>query len=102
MLAAALDVTVGQCFGETREQCPLVLGSARASGAAASLAESRMRATFLNREAGMQELLRMNDDATRERRFQFRPFAVDVSVPTEVAQLRFFNSSRGNAASTPP
>jgi hypothetical protein len=52
--------------------------SARAAGHAATLAESRKTSAFLNREADIQELLRMNDDAPWERGFQFHPFGVDV------------------------
>jgi hypothetical protein len=48
------------------------------AGHAASLAESRKTSAFLNREADIHELLRMNDDAPWERSFQFRFFAVDV------------------------
>jgi hypothetical protein len=100
-VAAAFDVTVVSCFTETRERSSLLLSSARAAGHATTLAESRKTSAFLNREADIHELLRMNDDAQWERSFQFRPFGVDV-VPTEMARLPFFNSSRGNAASTPP
>jgi hypothetical protein len=39
---------------------------------------SRKTSAFLNREAEIHELPRMNDDAPWERSFQFRPFAVDV------------------------
>jgi hypothetical protein len=45
---------------------------------AATLADSRKTSAFLNREADIHELLRMNVDAPWERSFQFRPFAVDV------------------------
>jgi hypothetical protein len=77
-VAAAFDVTVVSCFTETRERSPLLLASARAAGHAATLAESRKTSAFLNREADIHELLRMNGDAPWERSFQFRPFAVDV------------------------
>jgi hypothetical protein len=77
-VAAAFDGTVVSCFTETRERSLLLLASARAAGLAASLAESRKTSAFLNREADVLELLRMNEDAPWERRFQFRPFAVDV------------------------
>jgi hypothetical protein len=39
---------------------------------------------FLNREADIQELLRMYGDAPWERSFQFRPLAFDVSCAYEV------------------
>jgi hypothetical protein len=77
-VVAAFDVTVLSCFTETRERSPLLLASARAAGHAATLAESRKTSAFLNREADIHELLRMNDEAPWERSFQFRPFAVDV------------------------
>jgi hypothetical protein len=77
-MAAAFDVTVVPRFTETRERSPLLLASARAAGHGATLAESRKTSAFLNREADIHELLRMNDDAPWERSFQFRPFAVGV------------------------
>jgi hypothetical protein len=101
-VAAAFDVTVVSCYTETRERSPHLTVSARAARHAATLAESRKSSAFLNREADIQELLRMNDDAPWERSFQFRPFGLTSSGPTEEAQLPFFNSPRGNAASTPP
>jgi hypothetical protein len=77
-MAAAFDVTVVSCYTETRERSLLLTASERAAGHAAKLAESRRTSAFLNREADIQELLRMHDDAPWERSFQFRPFAVDV------------------------
>jgi hypothetical protein len=77
-VAAAFDVTVVSCYTETRERSPLLTSSARAAGHAATLAESRTTCAFLNREADIQELLRMNHDAPWEPSFQFRPFGVDV------------------------
>jgi hypothetical protein len=77
-VAAAFDVTVVSCFTETRERRKILRESARAAGHAATLAESRKTSAFLNREADIHELLRMNDDAPWECSFQFRPFAVDV------------------------
>jgi hypothetical protein len=77
-VAAAFEVTVVSSFTDTRERSPLLLASARAAGDAATLAESRKTSTFLNREADIHELLRMNGDKPRERCFQFHPFAVDV------------------------
>jgi hypothetical protein len=50
----------------------------RTAGHAATLSESRKTSAFLNREANIHELLRMNNVAPWERNFQFRPFAVDV------------------------
>jgi hypothetical protein len=49
-----------------------------ASARAAALAESRKTSAFLNREADIQQLLRMNDNTSWERSFQFHPFVVDV------------------------
>jgi hypothetical protein len=60
-VAAAFDVTVVSCYRETRERSPLLTASARAAGHATTLAESRKTSALLNREAGIQELLRMND-----------------------------------------
>jgi hypothetical protein len=77
-VAAAFDVTVVSCYTETRDRSPLLTASATAAGHAATLAESRMTSAFLNREADIQELLRMNDDAPWGRSFQFRPFGFDV------------------------
>jgi hypothetical protein len=61
-VAAAYDVTVVSCYTETRERRPLLTVSARAAGHATTLAESREKSAFLNREADIQELLRMKDD----------------------------------------
>jgi hypothetical protein len=80
-VAAAFDFTVVTCCTETRDRSPLFLASARAAGHAATLAESRQTSAFLNREAAIQELLWMNDDAPWKRSFQFHPFAVDVFGP---------------------
>jgi hypothetical protein len=77
-VAAAFDVTDVSCFTETRERSPLFLAPARAAGHATTLAESRKTSAFLNREADIRELRRMNDDAPWERIFEFRTFAVDV------------------------
>jgi hypothetical protein len=77
-VAAAFDVTVLSCFSETRERIPLLLASAQAARDAAALAESRKTSAFLNREAYIHELLRLNDDSPWERSFQFHPFAVGV------------------------
>jgi hypothetical protein len=77
-VAAAFDVTVVSCYTETRESSTLLTASSRAAGHAATLAESRKTSAFLNREADIQKLLRMNDDAQWERNFLFRPFGVDV------------------------
>jgi hypothetical protein len=77
-VAAAFDVIVVSFFTETRERSPLLLASAPAAGHAATLAESRKTSAFVNREADIHELLRMNDGAPWERSFQFGPFAVDV------------------------
>jgi hypothetical protein len=101
-VAAAFYVTVVSCYTETREPSPHLTVSARVARHAATLAASLKTSAFLNREADIQELLRMNDDAPCERIFQFRPFGLTSSVPTEESHLPFFNSSRGNAANTPP
>jgi hypothetical protein len=77
-MAAAFDVTVISCFTETRERSLLLLASVRAAGQAATFAENRKTSAFLTREADMQELLRINDDAPWEHIFQFRPYAIDV------------------------
>jgi hypothetical protein len=50
----------------------------RAAGHAATLAESLKASAFLNREADIQEMLRMNDDAPWKRCFHFCPFGADV------------------------
>jgi hypothetical protein len=72
-VAAAFDVTVVSCFTETRERSSLLLASVRPTGNADTLAKRRQTSAFLNREAGIQELLRLTDDAPWERRFLFRP-----------------------------
>jgi hypothetical protein len=69
-VAAAFDVSVVSCYTETRERSPLLTASTRAAGPAPTLAESRKTSAFLNREADIQEFLRMNDDAPWERSFQ--------------------------------
>jgi hypothetical protein len=77
-MAAAFDVTVVSRIAETRERSPLELAPTRAVGHAPTLAENRKISAFLSREADIQELPRMNDDAPRERSFQFRPFAEEI------------------------
>jgi hypothetical protein len=78
-VAAAFDVTVLLCFTETRERRPLLFTSARAGGGhAVTIAGRRKTSAFLNREAGIQELLWINGDDPWKRSFQFRPFAVDI------------------------
>jgi hypothetical protein len=54
---------------ETRDHSPLLLASARATGPAAILAQRRKTSAFLDGEAGIQELFRMNDDAPWEHNF---------------------------------
>jgi hypothetical protein len=75
---AACNVTVASCYTETRERSPLLTAPARAAENAATLAESLNTSASLNREADIQELHRMNDEALWKRSFQFRPFGVDV------------------------
>jgi hypothetical protein len=77
-VAAAFDVTDVSCFRETRERSPLLLAPAREAGHATTLAESRKASAFLNGEADIHELRRMNVDAPWARGFEFRTFAVDV------------------------
>jgi hypothetical protein len=77
-VVAAFDDTFVSCYTETPERSSLLSASARAAGHAATLVESRKTSTFLNREADIRELLRMNDDAPWERSFQYRPFGVDA------------------------
>jgi hypothetical protein len=72
-IAPAFDVTVSY-FAEMRDHSPLVLASARAVGHAATLAKNRQTSTSLSREADLQELLRMKNDAPRESHFQIPPF----------------------------
>jgi hypothetical protein len=100
--AAPRDVTVALYLTETPERSPVLLASALAAGHAATLAVSRKIPAFLSREADIQMLLRINDDAPWERSYQLRPFAVDIFDATELARPPFFSSPRGNAASTPP
>jgi hypothetical protein len=101
-VAAAFDVTVVSCYTETRERSTLLTASTRAAGHAATLAVSPKTSAFLNREADIQELLKMNDDARRKVVSSSALSGLTSSVPTEEAQLPFFNNSRGDAANTPP
>jgi hypothetical protein len=61
-------VAIVSFYTENRERSKLVPASVRAAGLAAILVANRKSSAFLSRE---EELLRINDDATWERSFQF-------------------------------
>jgi hypothetical protein len=54
------------------------MASPRAARHSARLAECHKTSVFLNREADIEELLRINYDAPWERSFQLRPFVITV------------------------